>query len=76
MAKKWLNVQNTHPNLSIVISCCKASAVPGESTAPDTFLVASQCVDTLPGLAQPQLEADSNTLQNLHMLDAFTSFFL
>lgn len=49
------HILNTHPYLSIVISCSKASAVPGESTASDTLRVTTQCLDTLPGLAVPQL---------------------
>lgn len=47
----------THPNLSVVVSGCEAPAVPGETTASDTFLVASERVETLPGLAVPHLEA-------------------
>lgn len=53
-----INVLNTHPNLSIVISCCEAPAVPGESAASDAVLVAIQHVDTLPGLNVPQLGAE------------------
>lgn len=51
---------STHPNLPVVISCCEASAVPGESAASDTVLVAAQRVDTLPGLTVPQLGAEQN----------------
>lgn len=45
------------PDLSIVVSSREASAVPGESAASDTVLVAPQCVDTLPGLTVPQLSS-------------------
>lgn len=58
--RKELNDLNTHPNLSIVVSCCEAPAVPGESAASDTVLVAFQCVDALPGLRVPQLGAERN----------------
>lgn len=44
-----------HPDLAVVVPRCDASAVPGESTAPDTFMMSLQRVDALPGLAVPQL---------------------
>ncbi len=62
---KGLNVWNTHPNLSVVISRSKESTVPGESAASDAVLVAAQCVDTLPGLDVPQLGAESKASRRL-----------
>ena len=62
---------NTHPDLSVVISSCEASAVPGESAASDTVLVAPQCVDTLPGLALPQLRVESNASRRLESRNQF-----
>lgn len=44
-----------HPDLAVVVPRCNASAVPGESTAPDTFMMSLQRVDALPGVAVPQL---------------------
>lgn len=55
-----LNVLITHPNLSVVVPCYEASAVPGELTTADTLLMTPQCVDTLPGLTVPQLETEHN----------------
>lgn len=60
VVKRWVHVLITHPNLSIVVSGCEAPAVPGEPTASHTFLVASQRVDALPGLAVPHLGAGNN----------------
>lgn len=51
---------NTDPDLSVVVSSCKESAVPGESAASDTALVTTQCLDKLPGLAEPQLEENKS----------------
>lgn len=59
LQKCWLKGVNhcrqAYPNLAVVVPRGDAPAVPGESTAPDAFLMSLQRVDTLPGLAVPQL---------------------
>lgn len=47
--------RRAYPNLAVVVPRGDAPAVPGESTAPDAFLMSLQRVDALPGLAVPQL---------------------